>query len=316
MVFLQKMQGIVVKSTGSWYRVKLESNDIVDARIKGKFRTIGIRTTNPIAVGDNVFLEKENENFVISKLGERKNYIIRKSINLSKHSHIIAANIDQALLLVTIEQPETSTGFIDRFIVTAEAYHIPVVIAFNKLDIYSSKSQQKLEYLSSMYSKIGYRCISVSATTELNIDDVRSVLKNKTSVVVGHSGAGKSTLLNTIEPTLDIKTSKISEVHEQGKHTTTFAEMHELNLGGYLIDTPGVKAFGLIDFEKSDLSHYFIEMRAVLNNCQFNNCQHINEPKCAVKKAVAEGNIAEFRYNNYLSMYYDDEEENYRGKGY
>ncbi|MCB0408653.1 MAG: ribosome small subunit-dependent GTPase A, partial [Flavobacteriales bacterium] len=231
-------------------------------------------------------------------------------------SHILAANIDQAILVVTLAQPQTFTGFIDRFLVSAEAYHIPTIILFNKVDIYNEDELEKLKDLKKVYSQIGYQCIEVSATENINIDKVKELMKNKTSMVSGHSGVGKSTLLNCIEPDLNLKTSEISESHLQGKHTTTFAEMFELSFGGYIIDTPGVKAFGLIDFDKNELSHYFLEMRERLNDCQFNNCQHINEPKCAIKEAVAKGEIAEFRYNNYLSMYNDDQEESYRDKGY
>lgn len=311
------MKGIVVKSTGSWYHVKLENGVVVEARIQGKFRLKGIRTTNPVAVGDVVTTKKdENDNVVITEIADRKNYIIRKSINLSKHSHIIAANIDQAVLIVTISQPKTTTGFIDRFLISAEAYHIPTILVFNKIDIYNKAELDELKSLMDIYTKIGYQCIAVSALNQENLDSFKAVLKDKTSVISGHSGVGKSTLLNTIEPTLNLKTSAISEMHSQGKHTTTFAEMFDLSFGGYIIDTPGVKAFGLIDFEKADLSHYFLDMLRVIDNCQFSNCQHINEPKCAVKEAVASGEIVEFRYNNYLSMYNDDEEENYRSKGY
>ena len=311
------MKGIVVKSTGSWYNVKLENGDVIEARIQGKFRIQGIRSTNPVAVGDLVTIKQdENNNNVITEIADRKNYIVRKSINLSKHSHIIAANIDQAILIVTISQPKTTTGFIDRFLISAEAYHIPTILVFNKIDLYNKQELAELSSLIGIYTKIGYHCIAVSALNNTNLEEFKAILKNKTSVVSGHSGVGKSTLLNTIEPTLDLKTSSISEMHSQGKHTTTFAEMFDLSFGGHIIDTPGVKAFGLIDFDKADLSHYFLEMRAVLDNCQYSNCQHINEPKCAVKDAVAKNEIADFRYNNYLSMYNDDEEENYRAKGY
>lgn len=311
------MKGIVIKSTGSWYTVRLENGEKVEARILGKFRMSGIRTTNPVAVGDFVTTKKDDSGtIVINGIDERKNYIIRKSINLSKRSHILAANIDQAVLVVTLAQPQTFTGFIDRFLVTAEAYHIPTIILFNKVDIYNKEELENLKGLKEVYRQIGYQCIEVSATENINIDRVKDLMKNKTSMVSGHSGVGKSTLLNCIEPDLNLKTSEISESHLQGKHTTTFAEMFELSFGGYIIDTPGVKAFGLIDFDKNELSHYFLEMRERLNDCQFNNCQHINEPKCAIKEAVAKGEIAEFRYNNYLSMYNDDQEESYRDKGY
>jgi len=311
------MKGVVIKSTGSWYSVRLENGEQMEARMKGKFRLQGIRTTNPIAVGDNVTLNKEEDGrAVISEIAPRKNYIIRKSINLSKHSHIIASNIDQAILLVTLTQPKTYTAFIDRFLVTAEAYHIPTIIVFNKIDLYSDEEKETLLFLKKAYEKIGYQCLTISATQSNTIDDVKTVMKNKISMISGHSGVGKTTLLNAIEPSLNLKTNAISEAHQSGKHTTTFAEMFELSFGGYLIDTPGIKAFGLIDFDKSKLSHYFLEMRTRLSNCQFNNCLHINEPKCAIKEAVANHKIEEFRYLNYLSMYNDDDDENYRSKGY
>ena len=311
------MKGIVIKSTGSWYTVLQENGEHVDARIKGKFRLQGIKTTNPIAVGDNVEMELEEDGTaVINSIAERKNYIIRKSINLSKRSHIIATNVDQAILVVTLSQPKTYTAFIDRFLVSAEAYHIPTIIVFNKIDVYTNKEIEELAYLKNIYTKIGYQCLETSATENKNINQVKELLKDKITVISGHSGVGKSTLLNTIEPNLDLKTSEISESHLQGKHTTTFAEMFELSFGGFIIDTPGIKAFGLIDFDKNELSHYFLEMRSLLENCHFNNCQHINEPNCAIKEAVAKNEISEFRYDNYLSIYEDDEEENYRSKGY
>jgi len=311
------MKGIVIKSTGSWYAVRLTDGELIQSRIKGKFRLKGIKSTNPIAVGDHVTLKMEEDGTgVISAIDKRRNYIIRKSVNLSKRSHIIAANVDQAILIVTLSQPKTFTAFIDRFLVSAEAYHIPTVIVFNKLDIYSKEEKEELSFLRFVYESVGYQCLEVSATAAINIDSLKEVMKDKVSVISGHSGVGKTTLLNTIEPTLDLKTSEISEMHLQGKHTTTFAEMFELHFGGYLIDTPGIKAFGLIDFKKEELSHYFLEMRGLLNNCHFNNCVHINEPKCAVKDALENNEISAFRYKNYLSIYSDDEDENYRGLGY
>ena len=311
------MKGTVIKSTGSWYTVRLTNDKQINARIKGKFRLKGIRTTNPIAVGDHVVLTKEEDGTaVINEIGPRKNYIIRKSINLSKHSHIIAANIDQAILMVTLTQPKTYTAFMDRFLATAEAYHIPTIIVFNKVDLYDESDKEELFFLKNVYQQIGYECIEVSITENINIDLIVKLMKGKVSMISGHSGVGKTTLLNTIEPSLSMKTGEISKVHKAGKHTTTFAEMFKLSFGGYIIDTPGIKAFGLIDFNKEDLSHYFLEMRAQLDNCQFNNCVHINEPKCAIKDAVEEGEIAPFRYINYLSMYNDDDDENYRPKGY
>ena len=311
------MKGIVIKSTGSWYSVRLDNSEQIEARIKGKFRLKGIKTTNPIAVGDVVHLsEEEDGTGVIYEIEKRKNYIIRKSINLSKKSHILAANIDQAILIVTISQPKTYTAFIDRFLVTAEAYHIPTVIVFNKIDLYSDKEKEELAFLKQSYGDVGYQCLEVSATEKTNLDKVINIMKNKVSMVSGHSGVGKTTLLNVIEPGLNLKTSEISETHKAGKHTTTFAEMFELSTGGYLIDTPGIKAFGLIEFKKEELSHYFLEMRKRLKDCHFNNCLHINEPKCAIKDAVENNEILEFRYQNYIGMYEDDENENYRGLGY
>ena len=311
------MKGIVIKSTGSWYTVRIENGGLIEARIQGKFRIQGIKTTNPVAVGDHVVMSKENDGTaVINTIVPRKNYIIRKSINLSKRAHIIAANVDQAFLIVTLSQPKTLTAFIDRFLVSAEAYHIPVIIVFNKIDIYNSTEKKELEFLKTAYTKIGYVCIEISAVKSINIDKIKRLIKNKVSMISGHSGVGKSTLLNAIEPKLNLKTGEISEAHKSGKHTTTFAEMFELSFGGYIIDTPGIKAFGLIDFDKAELSHYFLEMRSRLDKCQFSNCVHINEPKCAIKQAVANGEIEEFRYMNYLSMYEDDQEETYRAKGY
>ncbi|MDF1672161.1 MAG: ribosome small subunit-dependent GTPase A [Vicingaceae bacterium] len=311
------MKGVVIKSTGSWYVVRLENGELVNARIKGKFRMQGIKTTNPVSVGDNVTMaEEEDGTAVINAIADRKNYIIRKSVNLSKRSHIIAANVDQAILVVTLSQPQTFTAFIDRFLVSAEAYHIPTIIVFNKIDVYTSEELEELAYLKAVYSQIGYQCIETSATENININLVKELMKDKVSVVSGHSGVGKSTLLNTIESNLNLKTSEVTDSHKLGKHTTTFAEMFELSFGGFIIDTPGIKAFGLIDFDKNELSHYFIEMRELLNNCQFSNCVHINEPKCAIKDAVEEHGIAPFRYKNYVSMFEDDEDENYRGLGY
>lgn len=311
------MKGVVIKSTGSWYLVRLENGKEVNARIKGKFRIQGIKTTNPVAVGDIVTMEEEEDGTaIINDIEDRKNYIIRKSVNLSKRSHIIAANVDQAVLVVTLSQPKTYTAFIDRFLVSAEAYHIPTLIVFNKVDVYTEEEKEELAYLKAVYTDIGYNCIETSATENINIGKLQGHLKDKISVISGHSGVGKSTLLNTLQPGLDLKTSEITESHQLGKHTTTFAEMFQLDFGGNIIDTPGIKAFGLIDFNKAELSHYFIEMRELLKDCQFNNCVHINEPKCAVKDAIEEHGVAPFRYKNYVSMYEDDEEETYRDKGY
>ena len=309
-----KSKGLVYRSTGSWYKVKT-NGEFVDARIKGKFRIKGIKTTNPVAVGDEVELEETDGEYNITDILTRKNYIIRKSVNLSKQAHIIACNMDRALFIATINHPHTSTGFIDRFLVTAEAYHIPVTIIFNKIDLYNEKDIERLNYLQSTYEKIGYQCIQTSATEGTGIEDIKALLKDRTTLLSGHSGAGKSTLINQVDQDLDVKTGDISSVHLKGKHTTTFAEMFDLSFGGRIIDTPGIKGFGLVDFEKADLSHYFIEMRELLHECKFNNCQHLKEPGCAVKEALVNGNIEEFRYDNYLSMYFD-EDENYRKANY
>jgi len=311
------LQGaIVMRSTGSWYLIRTTDGEEVEARIKGKFRLQGIKTTNPVAVGDIVdFTLEEDDTAVITEIHPRKNYIIRKSVNLSKQAQIIACNIDRALLVVTISNPVTHTGFIDRFLITAEAYHIPVTIVFNKVDIYSEEDQAKLDALIIAYSKIGYSCMEVSAETGAGVEEVKKLLKNKTTMLSGHSGAGKSTLINKIDSNLDLKTGDISESHFKGKHTTTFAEMFELSFGGFIIDTPGIKGLGIVDIEKEEMSHYFLEMRALLPECKFNNCQHLKEPSCAVKQAVESGNVEAFRYKNYLSMYHG-EDEHYRTVDY
>ncbi len=299
------MKGKVIKSTGSWYSVLVESGKIVECGIKGKFRIAGIKTTNPIAVGDNVELEMEADGRgVIHKVDERKNYIIRKSINLSKQSHIIAANVDQAFLIVTLAFPRTSAGFIDRFLLTAEAYHIPTSIIFNKVDLFEDdvKAMTELDAFISIYEKIGYKCYKVSATKNKAIDVLKELTKDKITLVSGHSGVGKSTLVNAMDSRLDLRTGEISDMHSKGKHTTTFAEMHPLAYGGFIIDTPGIKELGLVDMEKEEISGYFPEMRALKNQCKFNNCIHINEPKCAVIEAVEKGEIAQSRYNSYIGI--------------
>ena len=282
------MKGIVIKSTGSWYTVLLENKTVLECRIKGVFRIKGIKTTNPIAVGDNVELEIESDGKgVIHAITERKNYIIRKSINLSKQSHIIAANMDQALLIVTLAMPRTSTGFIDRFLLTAEAYHIPVNIIFNKIDLFEKpETMVELNKFISIYEEIGYKCYKVSATENIEMDILRQLTKDKTTLISGHSGVGKSTLVNAMDANLDLRVGEISDAHNKGKHTTTFAEMHILSYGGFIIDTPGIKELGLVDMAKEEISDYFPEMRAIRNKCKFNNCLHLNEPKCAVIEAV------------------------------
>jgi len=308
-------KGVVIKSTGSWYKILTDTETLWNCKIKGKMRIKGIKSTNPVAVGDNVEFKIEDEDKligVITKVQERKNYIVRKSINLSKRTHILAANIDHVYLLVTLVAPETHTGFIDRFLVTTEAYHIPVTLLFNKIDLLDESGVQYLENFKSVYQKIGYRCVNISATNPNSVQFLKDEIVGKKVMFGGHSGVGKSTLVNALEPNLNLKTKQISESHLQGQHTTTFAEMFPLKNGGYIIDTPGIKAFGLIDFDKKELSHYFSEMRVLLNNCKFNNCQHINEPHCAIKQAVEEGKINESRYYNYLMMHSDDENETFR----
>lgn len=310
---MELKNGVVVRSTGSWYTVRVGKNELFEVRIKGKFRNKGIKTTNPIAVGDKVVFElHENGDGVINEIKPRVNYIIRKSVNLSKQAHIIASNIDQALLVVTIASPSTSTGFIDRFLITAEAYHIRVSIIFNKIDVYSEEEVLKLNELKSVYQNIGYHCLEISALNNLGVNEVKKIMKDKTTLLSGHSGVGKSTLVNAIDSNLNLKTASVSDSHNKGKHTTTFAEMFELEMGGFLIDTPGIKGFGLVEFQKADLSHYFVEFRAYIHDCKFNNCQHINEPKCAVLAAVEKGEIATFRYKNYLMIWNEDENAIYR----
>jgi ribosome biogenesis GTPase len=306
--------GIVIKSTGSWYKVLDADHKEWDCRIRGKMRMHGIKSTNPVAVGDEVMFKKEEDKdtAVITEILPRKNYIIRKSINLSKRSHILAANIDHVYLLVTLVAPQTQTGFIDRFLVTAEAYHIPVTILFNKVDLYAEEDMDILEDFMSIYKGAGYRCLTISAKQENSVQFLQDEIKGKKVMFGGHSGVGKSTLINTLDPNLDLKTGEISAYHLSGQHTTTFAEMFELQTGGFIIDTPGIRAFGLIDFDKSELSHYFPEMRELIHECKFNNCQHLNEPQCAVKAAVEAGEISPERYYNYIKMMEEDEDETYR----
>ncbi|NOR88509.1 MAG: ribosome small subunit-dependent GTPase A [Bacteroidales bacterium] len=302
-------KGIVVRSTGSWYEVRTEVGEVISCKFKGKFKIAGIKSTNPIAVGDRVsFIRMEEEDTgVIDSIEKRTNYIIRKSTKLSKLTHIIAANIDYALLVITISQPRTSTGFIDRFLLTAEAYHIPAVLVFNKLDINTKEEQEVQEDWIEKYTKLGYDCLQTSALTAQGIPKLKELMKDKTSMFGGHSGVGKSALINTIQPGVQLKTAEISTFNQKGKHTTTFAEMHPLDIGGFIIDTPGIKEFGLVNFEKGDVAAYFPEMRALMHLCKFNNCLHHNEPICAVKDAVESGEIAQSRYNNYLAIIMDED---------
>lgn len=300
-------KGVVIKSTGSWYRVRTEDQKIVECRIKGKFRIKGIKSTNPLAVGDEVAFELEEEGTgIINSITPRKNYLIRKSTNLSKQVHIIATNVDQLILITSIIKPNIALGFLDRILATAEAYSIPSTIIFNKVDVYDDAAFEKLEEAVATYSEIGYNCIVTSAKNNFGVDDFKKLLTDKVSLLTGHSGVGKSSLVNMVEPNLDLQTNEVSEYNEKGKHTTTFAEMYALSFGGDIIDTPGVRSFGIIDFEKQHLSHYFPEMRERLDECKFNNCVHMNEPGCAIKSAVESGEIAVSRYENYLAMYEDD----------
>lgn len=303
------MQGLVTKSTGSWYQVQTPDGRRYDCRIKGKFRIKGLTTTNPVAVGDRVDfeLEPEQEQGVITKLYDRRNYIIRKSINLSKQAQIIAANLDQAFLVVTLASPRTSLGFIDRFLVTAEAYDIPASLVYNKLDMFSKEGLEILSEYKMVYEKLGYPCYEVSALKGTNIPALKEKLKDKITLFSGHSGVGKSSLMNAILPDLELRTMEVSEWSDKGMHTTTFAEMYDLPGGGSIIDTPGIRELGVIDIEQQELSHFFPEMRSRLNQCRFNNCRHINEPGCAVLEALEEGNIEPSRYESYLSIYHGND---------
>ncbi|MBX7142635.1 MAG: ribosome small subunit-dependent GTPase A [Chitinophagales bacterium] len=299
------MKGVVIKSTGSWYDVRLEDGRHLQARVKGKLRLVDRRTTNPVIIGDRVLIESENHDAVIAEVLPRDNYIIRQSSRHRAAEHIIACNLDQAFLMATITQPRTSSGFIDRFLVTATAYHVPTVIVFNKLDLYDGKELRTLDEWKQLYDAIGYRVVATSVVTNTGVEEVKAMMTNKTSLLAGHSGVGKSTLINKIVPELNLKIGELSGYHEKGRHTTTFAEMHELPFGGFIIDTPGMKEFGILDFEVSEVSQYFPEMAERLHHCRFNNCLHINEPKCAVKEAVESGEIALSRYENYLSIIHE-----------
>lgn len=313
------MKGTVYKSTGSWYVVKGEDNQFYECRIKGKFRIKGIKSTNPIAVGDHVLFNLETHNDkttgVIYEIEERKNYIIRKSVNLSKQVHIIAANIDQVFLIVTIHNPITTTSFIDRFLVTAEAYGIKTIIVFNKIDTFDEEALEEQLYLQYIYSIIGYECLRVSATEHKGIEDIKGRMLGKASMFLGHSGVGKSTLVNAIEPSLNLKTAVISEQHQQGQHTTTFAEMFDLSFDARIIDTPGIRGFGVVDIEPNELSGYFPEFFKLQEHCKFNNCLHKEEPHCAVKEALDRDEISWTRYRSYIQLL-EGEDENYRNDIY
>ena len=307
------MTGLVIRNTGSWYTVKTDSGQLVDCKIKGNFRLKGIRSTNPVAVGDRVSITPNQEGTAfITAIEDRKNYIIRKSPNLSKQSHIIAANVDQAFLVVTINHPVTSTTFIDRFLASAEAYRVPVVLLFNKTDALDEEEREYQQMMIDLYETVGYQCLAISAANGIGMDKVRELLAGKTTVLSGNSGVGKSTLINSLLPGVELKTAEISDAHNAGTHTTTFSEMLELPEGGYIIDTPGIKGFGTFDIEPEELTSYFKEIFHFSKNCRFNNCTHTHEPGCAVLKAVEEHYIAQSRYLSYLNMLEDKEERKYR----
>jgi ribosome biogenesis GTPase / thiamine phosphate phosphatase len=304
------MKGIVIKSTGNRCIVKIQTGETVECMVKGLFRISGSKNTNPVAVGDVVVLEDINRGIgVVGSIEQRKNYIIRKSTNLSKQTHIIAANIDQAMLLVTLVLPKTLPVFIDRFLATAEAYSIPAILVFNKVDIYQQETLNELNALKAVYEKIGYQCIETSAKEKINITAVKNSLKNKTTLLSGNSGVGKSSLINAIEPALNLSVKELSVAHLKGKHTTTFAEMHPLSFGGNIIDTPGIKSFGVVDFVKEEVAGFFPEIFAIGKNCKFSNCKHVNEPHCAVLQSVENGVIAFSRYNSYINILFSEEVE-------
>jgi len=313
------MKGIVYKSTGSWYTVKTESGEFLECRIKGKFRMKGIKSTNPIAVGDYVDydLDETSDTItgVITNIHDRKNYIVRKSVNLSKQLHIIASNIDRLLILVTINNPITTTSFIDRLLVTAEAYGIEAVLVFNKVDTFDEATLDEQLFLQHVYTEIGYQCLRVSAAEGKGLDKLKDLMRDKVSMFTGHSGVGKSTLVNALEPSLNLKTKQISDQHQQGQHTTTFAEMFDLSFGARIIDTPGIRGFGIVEMEKQEIGDYFPEFFALKDRCKFNNCLHKEEPHCAIKEALDNDEIFWSRYKSYTQILEGDE-EHYRSDIY
>ena len=306
---VENMKGLVIKNTGSWYGVLTDDGQLLECKVKGNFRIKGIRSTNPVAVGDRVTVGEGNW---IVAIEDRRNYIIRKSINLSKQSHILAANVDQALLVVTVVNPQTSTTFIDRFLASAEAYRVPVILVFNKTDLLDDDLRRYQEALVHLYHTIGYTCLQISATTGSGIDDIRSLLEGKITLLSGNSGVGKSTLINRLVPDANLRTGEISDAHNTGQHTTTFSEMIPLESNGWVIDTPGIKGFGTFDIEPEELTSYFKEIFRFSKDCRFSNCTHTHEPGCAVLKALEDHYIAESRYQSYLSMLEDKSEGKYR----
>ena len=309
------MRGLVIKNTGSWYTVLTDDDQLIDCKIKGNFRLKGIRSTNPVAVGDRVEIVPNNEGTAfITEIEDRRNYIIRKSINLSKQSHIIAANVDQAILVVTVVNPQTSTTFIDRFLASAEAYRVPVILAFNKTDLLDDDMRRYQEAMVNLYKTIGYECYQISAGTGEGVDALHSQLKGRITLLSGNSGVGKSTLINRLVPDANLRTSEISDAHNTGQHTTTFSEMIRIE-DGWLIDTPGIKGFGTFDIEPEELTSYFKEIFHFSQDCRFSNCTHTHEPGCAVLKALEDHYIAQSRYQSYLSMLEDKDQGKYR-EGY
>lgn len=307
------MKGLVIKNTGSWYSVRTDDGRTIESKIKGNFRLKDIRSTNPVSVGDRVDIDINNEGTAfITEIEDRRNYIVRRSSNLSKQSHIIAANLDQAMLIVTVNYPITTTVFIDRFLATAEAYRVPVKLIFNKIDRYHADDQEYMEALIHLYTTIGYPCSKICAKKEIGLDELRDELKGKITLLSGHSGVGKSTLINKLLPGVNLKTGDISEYHNKGMHTTTFSEMIELPDGGFIIDTPGIKGFGTIEMEDAEISHYFPEIFKHSDKCRFGNCSHRHEPGCAVIEAVENHYISESRYRSYLSILTDKGESKYR----
>lgn len=307
------MNGLVIKNTGSWYLVRTEDNRNVECKIKGNFRLKDIKSTNPVTVGDRVkIIFNDDSTGVITEILDRKNYIIRRSSNLSKHSHIIAANLDLCFLIVTVTKPITSTVFIDRFLASAEAYRIPVNLLFNKIDVYDEDETEYVEALITLYEYIGYPCYKISAQNNMGLDVLNDLIKDKITLFSGHSGVGKSTLINALIPNTNLRTGSISNYHGKGMHTTTFSEMLELPQGGFIIDTPGIKGFGTVDMKPEEISHYFPEIFKFSHDCRFNNCMHLNEPGCAVRDAVEKHYISESRYKSYLNILEDETDGKYR----